>query len=360
MFKQLNLSWTIGVGYAIALVFIVAGTSVVSVQLYQQAQTFAAEGAGESVVAAVNAMALKTALLGSLAALVTVLMGVLVARNITSVMTGFVSDMETGASEVARASASLAESSHRIAQSSGGQAASVQQTSASLEQMETAARQNTTHAQQASEVASRMRNQTAKCQDAMKRMSATIAMAKNSSDDSARIVQTIDEISFQTNLLALNAAVEAARAGESGKGFAVVAEEVRSLAQRSAEAARTTAELIVQGQQHAVSSVEVSREVVELLDAIVGGTRDVSDLVEQVHRASEEQSEGVREITNAVETIDALTRENAGSAEESAAASEQFAAQADELRRIISTLEQVLQGKRGVVVERWSGGRVNI
>jgi len=352
MFKRLNLSRTIGFGYAIALVFIVTGTAVVSVQLHLQSKACVADGASASVVALMSGMAIKTAVLGGLAALVTILIGMLVTRNITSVMSGFVSDMETGATEVARASASLAESSHRIAQSSGGQAASVQQTSASLEQMETAARQNTNHAQEASEVASRMRNQTAKCQDAMTRMSETIAMAKTSSDDSARIVQTIDEISFQTNLLALNAAVEAARAGESGKGFAVVAEEVRNLAQRSAEAARTTAELIEQGQQHAVSSVDVSCEVVELLDAIVGGTRDVSDLVDQVHRASEEQTEGVREITHAVETIDSLTRENAGSAEESAAASEQFAAQAGELRRIISMLEQVLQGNRSAVEQQ--------
>jgi predicted metalloprotease len=120
MFKRLNLGWTIGVGYAIALVFIVIGTTVVSVQLYQQAQVCAAEGAKESVVAAMDGMSLKTAIFGGISAIVTVLMGVLVIRNITSVMTGFVSDMETGASEVARASASLAESSHRIAQSSGG------------------------------------------------------------------------------------------------------------------------------------------------------------------------------------------------------------------------------------------------
>ncbi len=353
MFKRLNLGYTIGVGYAIALLFIVVGTVVIATQLQHHANVCSAMGLSFEAVTVMNVMALRTLFLGGLAALVTVLMGFLVVRNITGVMKGFVVDMETGAGEVARASASLAESSHRIAQSSSGQAASVQQTSASLEQMEAAAQQNTVHAHEASEVASRMLNQTSQCRDAMHHMSETIELAKATSDDSARIVRTIDEISFQTNLLALNAAVEAARAGESGKGFAVVAEEVRNLAQRSAEAAKTTSELIAQGQQHASSSVEMCREVVGLLDAIVGGTRDVSDLVDQVHRASKEQSTGVQEITHAVETIDALTRDNAGSAEESAAASEEFAAQADELRRIISILDKVLQGRRADVEASW-------
>ena len=128
----------------------------------------------------------------------------------------------------------------------------------------------------------------------MEKMKKAIEKIKTSSDETSKIVKTIDEIAFQTNLLALNAAVEAARAGDAGKGFAVVAEEVRSLAQRSAEAAKTTAQMIEESVQNSVSGVKITEEVAAILGEITTGSEKVSSLVSEIASATTEQAQGPR------------------------------------------------------------------
>jgi ABC-type transporter Mla subunit MlaD len=169
----------------------------------------------------------------------------------------------------------------------------------------------------------------------MKRMTETIGKIKSSSDETAKIVGTIDEIAFQTNLLALNAAVEAARAGEAGKGFAVVAEEVRNLAQRSAEAARNTADLIEGAVRNADGGVKVTEEVSSVLDEISEGSRKVSDLVNEIAAASGEQAQGIEQVNLAVSQLDKVTQQNAANAEESASAAEELSSQAEEMRSLV-------------------------
>ena len=176
----------------------------------------------------------------------------------------------------------------------------------------------------------------------MTRMSAAIDDIKQSSDQTAKIIKTIDEIAFQTNLLALNAAVEAARAGEAGKGFAVVAEEVRNLAQRSAEAARTTADMIEGSVKNADNGVGISKEVAETLGEIAEGNRKVNDLVGEISAASNEQSQGIEQISTAVTQMDQITQSNAANAEESASASEELSAQAEELTNMVRDLQAVV------------------
>ncbi len=178
----------------------------------------------------------------------------------------------------------------------------------------------------------------------MSRMSEAIGEIKRSSDETAKIVKTIDEIAFQTNLLALNAAVEAARAGDAGKGFAVVAEEVRNLAMRSAEAAKDTSALIEGSQKNADNGVTVTEEAAKSLREITDNIQKVAQLVGEVTAASNEQSEGIDQINTAVAQLDKVTQSSAANAEESASASEEMSGQAQELKAAVGTLVALVGG----------------
>jgi methyl-accepting chemotaxis protein len=179
---------------------------------------------------------------------------------------------------------------------------------------------------------------------AMDRMARAIADIKVSSDETAHIVKTIDEIAFQTNLLALNAAVEAARAGDAGKGFAVVAEEVRGLARRSAEAAKTTSRMIEEAQQNADKGVASSEDVRKVLASIITLVEKVSILIREVATAGNNQAKGIEQINTAVSQLDQVTQANAASSEEAAAASEQLSAQAMELNELVGQLLTIIKG----------------
>jgi methyl-accepting chemotaxis protein len=180
---------------------------------------------------------------------------------------------------------------------------------------------------------------------AMTEMMAAIESIKQSSDETAKIVKTIDEIAFQTNLLALNAAVEAARAGDAGKGFAVVAEEVRNLAQRSAAAARNTSVMIEDSVKRAGNGVLISRKVGESLAEIAVTAAKVNELVSDMARANVQQAEGVEQVNKAVAQMDQVTQSNAASSEESASAAEELNAQAVEMQRMVVELVAMVDGR---------------
>ena len=175
-------------------------------------------------------------------------------------------------------------------------------------------------------------------------MSGSIRNIKTSSDQTAKILKTIDEIAFQTNLLALNAAVEAARAGDAGRSFAVVAEEVRNLAHRSAEAAKNTAELIEEAQQYADSGVAALDETSHSLAEILEHIEQVKQFNSEVAMACREQAEGIGQISNAVFQMEKVTQGNAAHSEQSASASRELSTQARKLNTMIDDLIAIIQG----------------
>jgi len=182
--------------------------------------------------------------------------------------------------------------------------------------------------------------------DAMEQVISSMQDISKASEETSKIIKTIDEIAFQTNLLALNAAVEAARAGEAGAGFAVVADEVRNLAMRAADAAKNTAQLIegtVKKVSHGSALVSMTnntfREVAE-------STAKVGNLVSEISEASKEQSEGIEQVNTAISEMDTVVQQNAANSEESAAASEEMSAQAEQLKAYVAELLQLIRGNK--------------
>ncbi|MBW8886307.1 MAG: MCP four helix bundle domain-containing protein [Fibrobacteres bacterium] len=303
-----------------------------------------ADEAGVSIMGAVSA-AKSGILFGLLAALsVGAAIGIFLSRSISSALSQVITTLSSGSEQVASASNQVSQSSQQMAEGASEQASSLEETSASLEEMSSMTKQNSENSRQANAMALETRSAVERSREAMTRMGDAINKIKGSSDQTAKIIKTIDEIAFQTNLLALNAAVEAARAGDAGKGFAVVAEEVRNIAQRSAEAAKNTAALIEESQQNANNGVAVSSEVGGILSQIVESVQKLAHLIGEVSAASDEQSKGIEQIGTAVTQMDKLTQSNAANAEESASASEELAAQAKELGDMVQVLVGIVKG----------------
>jgi|GEM_PF-484709 len=267
-----------------------------------------------------------------------VIFGLIMSRSINGELTEIINSLSSGAEQVNASSKQLSGSSQELAESSSEQAASLQQTTSSLEEISSQTKQTAENAGEADRAMKETEPRVASGVEAMKRMNAAMEEIKNSSLETSKIIKTIDDIAFQTNLLALNAAVEAARAGEAGKGFAVVAEEVRSLAQRSAEAARNTSELIESSQATSDRGALVAAEVSENLQKIEESVASVGTLVDEISAAANEQRSGIDEMSTVMHEMDKVVQGNASNSEESASAAEELSSQAAELNHIVNRL----------------------
>jgi len=250
-------------------------------------------------------------------------------------MAEVVSKVKNVAAEVHRGADEISTGNANLSQRTEEQSSSLEETASSMEEMTTTVKQNADNAGQANQLAMAARDQAEKGGSVVNQAVKAMSDINDASKKIADIIGVIDDIAFQTNLLALNAAVEAARAGEQGRGFAVVASEVRSLAGRSATAAKEIKELI----QDSVRKVEGGSVLVtqsgQTLEKIVASVKKVSDIVAEIAAASREQSSGIEQVNRAVMQMDELTQQNAALVEEATAASQAMAEQVRGLNQML-------------------------
>ena len=275
-------------------------------------------------------------------------------KNETGLLLGALHEMKTrlasivggvreGSEGVATASAQIAQGNNDLSARTEQQAGALEQTAASMEQLSSTVKQNAEHAKQANQLALGASSVATKGGELVGKVVGTMKGINDSSRRIADITGVIDGIAFQTNILALNAAVEAARAGEQGRGFAVVASEVRSLARRSADAAKEIKALITDSVEQVEQGTALVDQAGKTMNDIVGAIKRVSDIVAEISAATIEQSAGVAEVGQAVAQMDQATQQNAALVEQSAAASDSLKQQAQQLVQAVAVF-QLRQG----------------
>ncbi len=273
-----------------------------------------------------------------------VLFAWLIIRGITGPILKVARHLATEAGQTHNAAGQVSSASQSMADGAGRQAASLEESNASLHEMASMTARNSESAQSAKGLAAEARATADAGARDMTAMREAMTAIKTSSSDIAKIIKTIDEIAFQTNILALNAAVEAARAGEAGAGFAVVAEEVRSLAQRSAQAAKETAAKIADASAKSEQGAIISGQVAGSLDKIVERIRQLDEMVGGIATASAEQSTGIGQLNLAVAGMDKITQSNAALAQQSANSAEDMKSQSGQVKLAVNELLQMVQG----------------
>jgi len=260
-------------------------------------------------------------------------------NDITTNLSSTMSDINIAAGQVEIGSQQISDGGQALSQGTTEQASSIEELTASIEAIAGETKKNAVNANEANELANTVRSQAVKGNEQMSDMVTAMVEINDSSKRISKIIKVIDDIAFQTNILALNAAVEAARAGQHGKGFAVVAEEVRSLAARSAEAAKETTGLIEGSIAKVNVGSKIADQTAESLKDILSQIEKVTTLVGNIAQASNDQASEIAQINQGVEQVSQVVQTNSATAEESAAASEELSGQAEMLRQMVGAFK---------------------
>ena len=272
-------------------------------------------------------------------------------REMRQSLSHLVGQVRQGTDYIATASGEIAAGNQDLSARTEEQASSLEETAASMEELTATVKQNADNARQANQLALSASDVAVKGGQVVSQVVTTMGEINNASRKIVEIVSVIDGIAFQTNILALNAAVEAARAGEQGRGFAVVAAEVRSLAQRSAAAAREIKTLIGDSVQRVEAGSGQVLEAGRTMDEIVGSVQRVTDIMAEITAASQEQTSGIGLINQAVTQMDQVTQKNAALVEEAAAAAATLREQAGELSQLVSVFKLDLQPQQAMALD---------
>ena len=301
-----------------------------------------AQSTNQSRVSQIQLISFAWMALGTILALG---LGIFLTHSISRPIHRIIEGLTEGAERMASGSIQVACASQSLAQGASEQAAGLEETSSSMEEMASMTKKNAENAGQANHLMIETARVVEGANQAMGDLNRSMNEISLASEETSKIIKTIDEISFQTNLLALNAAVEAARAGEAGAGFAVVADEVRNLAMRAAEAAKTTETLIEGTMKKVKNGSEIVARTNESFVKVVQGAKKVEGLVAEISAASQEQAQGISQINKAVAEMDKVTQQNAANAEGWAAAAQEMSAQAEQLRAYVREVIVLVKGR---------------
>lgn len=260
-------------------------------------------------------------------------------NGIAATLSETMSEINEAAGQVEAGARQISDGGQALSQGTTEQASAIEQLNASIEEVAGETKKNATNANEANLRALEVRNNAEVGNNQMNKMVSAMDEINESSHNISKIIKVIDDIAFQTNILALNAAVEAARAGQHGKGFAVVAEEVRSLAARSAEAAKETTGLIEGSIESVDVGTKIADETSDSLKEILREIEKVTDLVGNIARASNDQATEIAQITQGIEQVSTVVQTNSATAEESAAASEELSGQAEMLKQMVGAFK---------------------
>jgi len=280
------------------------------------------------------------------ASIVAVLVGLACAffiiRGVGRALQGVIHVLGAGSNQLTSAAGQVSAASQSLAEGASEQAAAIEETSSSIEEMAAMTQQNAANAGQANGLMQETNKIVNRANHSMTELIGSMQDITQASEETSKIIKTIDEIAFQTNLLALNAAVEAARAGEAGAGFAVVADEVRNLAMRAANAARSTAALIEGTVKKIKDGSDLVSHTNEAFAKVAEGANKVGALVAEISAASKEQYQGIEQINKAVSEMDKVVQQNAANAEENASVSEEVSAQAEHMKDYVQELQTMV------------------